>query len=432
MKKGVLSLAFLLSLPAVLAEGTITQGFNFLFGQTNNEIVLKLGILIVLIALFKAGFAKLNLFPEHPNMNVMLAGVISLIAIKFMPATFSTGIGTIIWIVALILLPYTLFGMFIESKFWKAALTLLSIGGIYYFISSTGGPSLYGSRYPYLGFIRGSEIFDDIYYKATTIEWLVPFLLVAAVIVLLFVWKKHGGSVGGGGSGQGILGGWVARSQARRLARIEANKERDVARIESGGARKKGLFSRWREKKRVRNQQSEEIELAEREEKHKRKMALKLAKREAKINRIKSGTSYPKRAWEGVKGGAGLIGKGVKGGTGLLGRGAKGTWGAIPQGAKKGVGGWLSTIFGPKPGVGLLGKKKAAQLQKRQKISQEVGEEGNKVREEEKAKLEELRRKAIAKRAKILRVKGRERAKFGSETKSSSELAKESAKQAKK
>ncbi|MEK6816788.1 MAG: hypothetical protein AABY09_04185, partial [Nanoarchaeota archaeon] len=235
MKKGVPLVSLLSSIPLVSAQyygagqqspGLITEGFSFLFGQSSNEIVLKLGLFILLIAVFKAGFAKLKLFEENPNMNMGLGAILALIAIKFMPVEFSSGLGTLIWVAALFVLPYLLVGMFVENKIWRAVLALLGVVAIYYFIS--GGIGLYGSRYPYLGFIRGNEVFDDIYYKTTQMGWLVPLLLVAALAYLIYLMRKgSGGGLGGEGLG-GAWKQWRDRALQKKLANIQADKERDI------------------------------------------------------------------------------------------------------------------------------------------------------------------------------------------------------------
>lgn len=240
--------SFLLSVPLASAQyyaagqqspGLITEGFSFLFGQSSNEIVLKLGLFILLIAVFKAGFAKLKLFEENPNMNMGLGAILSLIAIKFMPVEFSSGLGTLIWVAALFVLPYLLVGMFVENKIWRAVLALLGVAGIYYFIS--GGIGLYGSRYPYLGFIRGNEIFDDIYYKTTQMGWLVPLLLVAALIFLIYLMRKGGG----GGAGGGLMGAWQAR-QDRKTKEYEASQQRLSAEAAANAQKRQALEERRR------------------------------------------------------------------------------------------------------------------------------------------------------------------------------------------
>ncbi|MEA3378424.1 MAG: hypothetical protein U9Q69_02175 [Nanoarchaeota archaeon] len=391
MKRGTAFIAFLMALPLVSAkQGAITEGFQFLFGQSNNEIVLKLGLFIVLLALFKSGFTKLKLFEEHPNYNLIVGAIFALISVKFMPVIYSNTIGSLIWVFALFFLPYTLIGLIIQSKGWKIFLTGLIVIGIYYLVTNGGfgfwgtGGAL-GSRYPYLGFIRGNELFDDVFFYLTFNKWFLPLLLLIALVVFLF-YKGKIPSLKGRGEG-GFLSNWGKnrtikyKAKQERKAREKEAEERRKAEKE----KKEGFFSKRRKNRAVKYKSRQERKAREKEAEERRKAEeapINAQEAEAKrmrraawrnkwANKLKSaGKASAEAGWKGAKG----AGQGIKNISDKI----KGNENF--QKSKDNAKNWFRMIFG-----------------KKQRAKKEAAEEQSQREEEETTKIfSAKRRKRVA------------------------------------
>jgi hypothetical protein len=338
MKRGILPTMFLLLMPFVLG-GALAQGVEFFLGQGSNTQVLKIGLFIITFAVLKGTMDKMKLFPEHPNTHPMIAIVLSIIAIKFMPIEFVSGLGTLIWIAALFLLPYVLVGLIVKNGKVKAVLTLILAGGMYYFIS--GGMGLYGSRYPYLGYIRGSEIFDDIYYHSTTIPWLTPFLIVVAFVILIFILVKYKGEKGvketktPGDKGPG----WLRRKLINRKAQKAIDKEAKAKQQEA---------DKQREHDERIQRMKHEAELAKIEA-----MREKAEEEKGRLQRAKEAAGRAAiGANEAVKKGLGKAADGAYAGAKVVGDGLMKAGKPINEAVKKGAGKAADAAYSGAQGVG--------------------------------------------------------------------------------
>lgn len=157
-------LAAFVFMPLAMAQGTLDKTLNFVFGATESGgIFIKVGLFIILYAILLLSARKV-LPPEQSNVAAVIAFVVALLAMKFMPEKAVMGLGKAIWIAALALLPYTVISLFFKKepgkKNWAKWLFVI----IAYIVLLLSLVQL--GRFPgtilYLSF--GSEIIEDILY----------------------------------------------------------------------------------------------------------------------------------------------------------------------------------------------------------------------------------------------------------------------------
>ncbi|MDD4877699.1 MAG: hypothetical protein PHO02_01530 [Candidatus Nanoarchaeia archaeon] len=191
----------LIPLVSAADGGLISEGVEVLFGaSTGGGIFTKLGLFIILFAFLSLGAKKA--FPEeHSRMGTLVAAILALIGMKFMPEVWIAGLGTLIWVAALALLPYAIVTIFLKEGTKKKWIFVVLAYAVLLFVvfQMKGFPSFARS----VG-LRG-EFWEDMSYKFGAIGHYWYVWIIAAALVALFVWLftrkgKGGDDLGGGGS----------------------------------------------------------------------------------------------------------------------------------------------------------------------------------------------------------------------------------------
>lgn len=143
MKKKLLPLIFLLSLPLVYAAGSAEQGFvwfvSLILGKvgTFNAALTKLALFAILFAAMVKGFKRI--FGEHNSGAFLLALLVALVGIRFMPVEWLGGLGKFIWVAALIIIPYMIVNLVVQDwSLIKIGLLLVAYFGVYLIVVGTG------------------------------------------------------------------------------------------------------------------------------------------------------------------------------------------------------------------------------------------------------------------------------------------------------
>ncbi|MBU2638855.1 MAG: hypothetical protein KJ955_07820 [Nanoarchaeota archaeon] len=240
--------AVLASIPAVLGEGFIEDGAEMLFGAgTESGIFIKIGLFVILFSFLMLG-AKKAFPPEHQTAAMLVAFILALISMKFMPEVWIAGMGNVIWIAALALLPYAIVTIFIkddvtpEGKLSKKKLifTLLAYAVLIFSV-------LQVKKSPYwlrsMGMSGGYiEAWEDTTYWVSQRWWL---LLLIALVVLFIIYLLSGSKRGEGGEGgakpekgPGLFDRWRERRHEQKMARLGGKQEKVKLKLEAKQARK--------------------------------------------------------------------------------------------------------------------------------------------------------------------------------------------------
>ncbi|MDI6737767.1 MAG: hypothetical protein QME12_04605, partial [Nanoarchaeota archaeon] len=201
------SVLALIPLVSAADEGLISQGVEVLFGATTGGgIFTKLGLFIILFAFLSLGAKKV--FPEeHSRMGTLVAALLALIGMKFMPEVWVAGLGTLIWVAALALLPYAIVTIFLKEDTKKKWIFVVIAYLVLLFavFQMKGFPSFARS----IG-LRG-EFWEDMSYKFGAIGRYWYVWVIAAVVVAFFIWLFTRGGKGDeqGGIKIGDVGGKV-------------------------------------------------------------------------------------------------------------------------------------------------------------------------------------------------------------------------------
>ena len=237
MKRGIILLMVLSLVPAVLAQeqGIFSSAFSLIFGPVSggagNDIVLKIGLWLALIFIFFQGAQKIFKHKDQSGQDVpakkiaiTFSIIIATIAVRFMPPSVAGGLGTITWIAALILLPYTLISFVTDNTWAKVIGTGVTVLFTWGLLSSYGAPYVFP-------FIRGSEFFSDLYYLLTPQSYLLPIIAAGVLLILILIFfAGKGSSDGAGGSSNG--GGffdWLARRREAKAAVKQAKLQAKAA-----------------------------------------------------------------------------------------------------------------------------------------------------------------------------------------------------------
>ena len=102
-----------------------------------NEAIVKLSLFILLFALFSKGSARI--FTESKFVTAVFSLVVSFIAVRLMPLVWIMPVGKIIWVLAVVVLPYLIVDAIVhEWGLLKILLLVLSYFGIYLLLVSIG------------------------------------------------------------------------------------------------------------------------------------------------------------------------------------------------------------------------------------------------------------------------------------------------------
>lgn len=110
-----------------------------LFGAVadENEAIVKLSLFILLFAVFSKSSARI--FTESKFVTVVFSLVVSFISVRLMPLVWIMPMGKILWVLAVIALPYLIVDAIVhEWCLLKVLLLVLSYVGIYLLLVSTG------------------------------------------------------------------------------------------------------------------------------------------------------------------------------------------------------------------------------------------------------------------------------------------------------
>lgn len=111
------------------------QLLDLVFGSSASDVLfLKIGLWLVLFAvLFKALEKTLSL---SSGQAAILSIVISTLSMRFMPVGWMGGLGTIIWVIAFIAVPYFLVSALTQPGLWRWVIVIASYFGIFYSLAS--------------------------------------------------------------------------------------------------------------------------------------------------------------------------------------------------------------------------------------------------------------------------------------------------------
>ncbi|MDD4877697.1 MAG: hypothetical protein PHO02_01520 [Candidatus Nanoarchaeia archaeon] len=147
-----------------------------------NEAVVKLCLFVLLFALFSKGSARI--FTESRFATSLLSFVIALISVRMMPILWIMPLGKVLWVLAVIVLPYLIVDAIMhEWNLLKVLMLVLAYFGIYLLIATLG----------FWGFGLVFEAMADTKRLMFLYQWqsvVVGALLVLYVIALL-VKKKN-------------------------------------------------------------------------------------------------------------------------------------------------------------------------------------------------------------------------------------------------
>ena len=119
----------------------LPSGFDFgqlldlVFGSSASDILfLKIGLWIILFAvLFKALEKTLNL---SSGQAAILSIVISAISMRFMPVDWISKLGTFIWVIVFIAVPYFFISALTQPGLWRWVIVMASYFGIFYSLAN--------------------------------------------------------------------------------------------------------------------------------------------------------------------------------------------------------------------------------------------------------------------------------------------------------
>lgn len=111
------------------------QLLDFVFGSSASDVLfLKIGLWIILFAvLFKALEKTLNL---HSGQAAILSIVISTISMRFMPVDWMSRLGTFIWVIVFIAVPYFFISALTQPGLWRWIIVMASYFGIFYSLAN--------------------------------------------------------------------------------------------------------------------------------------------------------------------------------------------------------------------------------------------------------------------------------------------------------
>ena len=102
-----------------------------------NEAIVKLSLFVLLFALFSKGSARI--FTESKFVTSVFSLVVSLIAVRLMPLVWLMPLGKVLWVLAVVVLPYLIVDAIVhEWGILKILLLVLSYFGIYLLLVSIG------------------------------------------------------------------------------------------------------------------------------------------------------------------------------------------------------------------------------------------------------------------------------------------------------
>lgn len=190
MKRGLSLVAALSAVPLVSAQGIVEQSLEFVFGATQQSgIFIKVGLFIILFSFLMIGMKRV-FPPEHKNAGIIVALLIAIMAMKFMPERWVMGLGKMIWVVALALLPYMILSMFFkDTEGYKKYVFWILLGASYfvmfYFVSQFDTNADLRSFFTF-----GNESIDDIWYFISSNSWIFYAAVAAIILFLILRWAK--------------------------------------------------------------------------------------------------------------------------------------------------------------------------------------------------------------------------------------------------
>lgn len=102
-----------------------------------NEAVVKLCLFVLLFALFSKSASRI--FPESKFVTAVFSFVVSLIAVRMMPIVWLMPLGKVLWVLAVIVLPYLIVDAIAhEWNLLKIILLVAAYFGIYLLIATLG------------------------------------------------------------------------------------------------------------------------------------------------------------------------------------------------------------------------------------------------------------------------------------------------------
>ncbi|MFH1065521.1 MAG: hypothetical protein V1734_03385 [Nanoarchaeota archaeon] len=102
-----------------------------------NEAIVKLSLFVLLFALFSKGSARI--FTESRFVTSVFSFVVSLIAVRMMPLVWIMPLGKVIWVLAVMVLPYLIVDAIVhEWNLLKVLLLVFAYFGIYLILVSIG------------------------------------------------------------------------------------------------------------------------------------------------------------------------------------------------------------------------------------------------------------------------------------------------------
>lgn len=180
MNKFILSLLFVLASPNVLAEGGMpSNGFiwfvSVILGNASstNEAVIKLAMFAILFGAFVKSLGPY--FRDFPTISKTMAAFISIIGIRLMPEAWTLGIGKMIWVAVLVILPYLIVSILLKKwNLFKIFVLAVAYMGIYFVAGgiSLWGPGFVPNSYSYLYYIYSVYFYQIIIITACIIGYL--------------------------------------------------------------------------------------------------------------------------------------------------------------------------------------------------------------------------------------------------------------------
>lgn len=102
-----------------------------------NEAVVKLCLFVLLFALFSKGSARI--FTESKFATSLFSFVVSLLAVRMMPLVWLMPLGKVLWVLAVLVLPYLIVDAIMhEWNLLKVLMLVLAYFGIYLLIATLG------------------------------------------------------------------------------------------------------------------------------------------------------------------------------------------------------------------------------------------------------------------------------------------------------
>ncbi len=127
-----------------LSDGTfdVSSVLNFIFGSSSSDAMfLKVGLWLVLFAvMFKA--VEKTLSSATRAQAALLSLVISVLAIHFMPDGWLQMLGTFIWVIAFIVVPYFLISSLTQPGVFRWILVIAAYVGMLYSLANVGSLAL--------------------------------------------------------------------------------------------------------------------------------------------------------------------------------------------------------------------------------------------------------------------------------------------------